>query len=537
MTRHTLRFASALLSTLFLVSCGTVSGPSDGSLPGGGSACATDFSCPVGEECGGGGCVPVATAIYDHIQTASALFRSYIDDSEVAWRAAHFDLLIGQIRADEIRAINPNARLFEYTNPRYFRDDAYEYQAALWAQSNGYDAEDIYLHYREDIVAPGWESKVIVEGYPAGEVPGWNPGGGSASATNRSQSRVVSHNFGQAKPYYLANTESPMLRGFLVDHITRLMDGSFHGSPHTTGPVDGILIDNSIFYPQFGEGVLSKSDEYFGLAMNNDHPYAVAFETLYPELAIALGTRFARTIDVMPNYGHVLFLDYANRVAENVQKTTPWIWGEVWLSYRGTSLPTSGSQRCITYEKDYDKAIRNIVDETRAGARRVIGANDYAGSGAGSARGRLLTLGVYYLVHNANTFYMYETDGLHINTGRIKDWAWNPAVAFNVGTPVVNAPGIVDYKGNTGTSEHYVFASGSDPHAPTLTYRVLAREFSNALVLVKLLPEGSRIDDLSITTHGLDGTHLPLLEDGTAGAPVTEATLRNNEALILIKSN
>jgi hypothetical protein len=63
---------------------------------------------------------------------------------------------------------------------------------------------------------------------------------------------------------------------------------------------------------------------------------------------------------------------------------------------------------------------------------------------------------------------------------------------------------------------------------------VYGRRFTNALVLVKLLPAGSTTDNLSITTHTLDGTYAPLQADGNIGAPVTQASIRNNEALILI---
>lgn len=534
-----LRFAFVWLTALaLLVSCGSMAGPGDGSGGSiGGGACPTDFSCGLGEECGDGGCTTVVPSIYPHIQTASALFRAYIDDDELAWRAAHFDLLIGQVHADRIRAINPNARMFDYINARYYRDDEYELQARGWAQTHGYNPEDFYLHYRQDIVAPGWESKVIVEGYEPGVVPGYDPGNPAATATVRSQARVVSHYYGQLQPYHLANVDDPAMRRFLVDYIASHMDGSFFGNSYLTGPVDGILVDNGIFYPQFGEGLLPESEEYFGIPMDENHPYAVAYETLYPELARELGKRFGRTVDVMPNYGHVYFLDFPNRAAESVQTTTPWIWGEVWLSYRGTSTPTTGSLRCITYEKDYAKAVTNIIAETRAGARRVIGANDHVGGGTGSARGRIFTLAMYYLVHNVNTFYMYETQGSHASAGRVEDWAWNRAVAFNVGAPEINPAGVADYAGNTNTREHYVFATGTDPVNGGLTYRVLARHFENALVLVKMLPEGSVVNDYSITVHPLNGTYLPLLDDGTTGPPVTEATLRNNEAMILVKTN
>jgi hypothetical protein len=79
-----------------------------------------------------------------------------------------------------------------------------------------------------------------------------------------------------------------------------------------------------------------------------------------------------------------------------------------------------------------------------------------------------------------------------------------------------------------------VFASGPDPYKPTLTYRVLARRFTHALVLVKMLPEGSVEDSRSFTVHALGGSYRPLLANGTLGAPLTQVALRNNEATILI---
>jgi hypothetical protein len=63
---------------------------------------------------------------------------------------------------------------------------------------------------------------------------------------------------------------------------------------------------------------------------------------------------------------------------------------------------------------------------------------------------------------------------------------------------------------------------------------VFARRFTHALVLVKLLPQGSVDDARSTTVHALGGSYRPLLADGTLGTPVTQASIRNNEALILI---
>jgi len=499
--------------------------------------CVTDFSCPYGQECLDGSCASIQPSLYPHIQTASAIWRTPLDGAETAWRATHYDLMIGTVRPDEVRPLNPYARVFEYTLTRYHAFNTGSLTATAWAIAHGYDPEDFYLHYREDVYVPTWEGKVIVPGFPAGMVPGWNPGGGGnpASATLRSQSRVIAYYRGEPLPWYLANVAHSGFRQFLAERTTGLINGVFYtGSPFATGPIDGVVGDESIYYPIFGEGLLDHSTEYYGIPLTDNHPYAIAVEELYPYLAQSLLNAIGNTVDVMPNYGHVLFLNYANRSAINIQATTPWIWGEVWVTFTGSSTPTSGSNRCITYDKDYLNAVREIVEQTRANGRRVLGARDIANGTAGTARGKIFTLALYYLVHNQLTYYMYETASGHALPGHISTWAWNPAVEFDVGQPIFIPPTAVDFEGNAATNQHWVFAAGSDPYQPALTYRVLARRFTRALVLVKMLPQGSVDDDRSFTTHPLGGSYRPLLADGTLGAGVTEARLRNNEALILI---
>jgi hypothetical protein len=514
------------------MACAQSSGPSDTDRSPG--ACVTDLSCPFGQECDGSACAPLGPSLYAHIQTASALFRGYLDPAELQWRAQHYDLVIGMAEADALRAANPHIRIFEYLNTRYL---VHPVEASAWASAHGHDPEDFYLHYREDTTVPTWETTVLVPGYPPGVVPGWNPGGGGnpATATSRDQSRIPGFWSGLPEPWYLANVDHAGYRAFLREHAAELIEGTFWSSGFASGPVDGIVCDNAIYYPIFQEGRIDRSAEYYGVAMTDDHPYAIAYETLYPDLAEHLFDEFASTRDVMPNYGHVYFLQYANRSAINVQTTTPWIWGEVWVTYTGQWSPTTGSSRCITYEGDYANAVRKIVEQTRAGGRRILGARDIANGSAGTDRGKLFTLGIYYLLHNAHTYYMYETLSGHAGGAHISAWAWNPAVTFDVGQPDQIPIGATDFQGNASTKEHWLFASGPDPYDPALTYRVLARRFTNALVLVKMLPDGSVTDDRSITAHALDGTYAVLQADGTLGPAVTQATIRNNEALILVE--
>ena len=536
-----MRFA-LIAATAMACACGTRTGPDGGPVAG---SCVDDFACPDGQECGPGGCQPVAATLYPHIQLASALLSAYADPEDVSWRAGHYDLLIGALHGhvDAMRAVNPDVRLFEYVLVRRHPDEPGLDPAERWARSRGIDPEDFYLHYREDVDRPDLAGTVIVPGYPAGIVPGWNPDPGPedppATATARPESRVP-FTPGPAGMMFMPAVELPGYRAFFASLVARLVDGSFYGAPHASGPVDGIMCDVALYYPVFDEGLVGHTDIYAGVPMDNNHPYARAFETLYPELALRLFQTFNHAVRVMPNYGHVYFLEYDSPWPRNLQRTTPWGWAEVWLTYTGGSSPTRGSNRVITWERDYENAVASIVRRTRDGARRVLGGRDRPLSdGSGSDRGRILLLALYYMTHNHNTWFLYETVSNHGvgRTGTLSTWAWNPAVEFDVGQPAAVPAGSVDFEGRSGTREHYVMAQGADPYNPALTYRVLARRFENALVLAKMLPDGSVTDDRSITTHPLDASYFVLEADGSPGALVTQASLRNNEALILIPAD
>lgn len=502
-----------------------------------GAAC-RDSDCRPGEECEGAGCVPVRPALYPHIQLASVLFRDYNDDAEVEWRATHADLVIGRtvVHADRMRELNPHVRLFEYGVFRYYfyPDDAEE-----WASLHGYPVENFFLHYREDVNVPGYESIIVVPGFPPGVVPGWNPnwrpGDPPASATEPEESRAVGVPHAGVSAQRLANITNSWYRRFLVDQMERLADGSLYGAVAATGPVDGILVDHGVYYPFFNEGVLEKTTDFYGVPLDDSHPYARGFVSFYPELDEALADRMGKPIDLMPNFSDIFFLAYPDPLSEAVLDVTDWAWAETWIMFRGNSSPTSGSTRAITYEQDYENAIATTARHARRGTRCVLGARDVMLSPMGSDRGRLFTLALYYLVHNANTFYQYESYATHTYSADVSEWQWNPAVSVDVGRPDLVPAGHSDFEGRMGTVEHYEFASGPDPYDGSLTYRVLARRFTKALVLVKMLPRGSVVDDRSITIHALDRPYKVLRSDGTLGTDtVTSVSLRNNEGVILV---
>ena len=97
---------------------------------------------------------------------------------------------------------------------------------------------------------------------------------------------------------------------------------------------------------------------------------------------------------------------------------------------------------------------------------------------------------------------------------------------------------IPDFLNNYNSIEHFIFANGPDPSKITDTYKVLAREYENALILVKLRPTStSLIGPVSQTMHELNGTYHYLYPNGTLGSSIKTILLGNNEAAILIKDD
>jgi hypothetical protein len=153
----------------------------------------------------------------------------------------------------------------------------------------------------------------------------------------------------------------------------------------------------------------------------------------------------------------------------------------------------------------------------------VIDSHPQGGS-VSDPRLQIGTLAYYYLIADPNSTFLDVNGGY----SPASSWSqhWIPAVTYDVGQPM-------------GTWSQ--FASGADPAAPSLSYRVYQREYANALVLYKPLSFGNNttgsLGDASATTHRLDGDYYVLKADGTLGDRVSSITLRNGEGAILIKAS
>ncbi len=159
-----------------------------------------------------------------------------------------------------------------------------------------------------------------------------------------------------------------------------------------------------------------------------------------------------------------------------------------------------------------------------AGEPLVVIDSHPGGGSTIDARTQIATLAYYYLVADPERTFLMFYGGYNPSSTWIQHWA--PASTVNVGTP---------------TGEMTTFASGLDPANSALTYKVFARDYTNALVLYKPLSyaqgkgEGTT-GTTTATTHQLGGTYRRVNSNGTLGIAVTSVTLRNGEGVLLVKA-
>ncbi len=140
-------------------------------------------------------------------------------------------------------------------------------------------------------------------------------------------------------------------------------------------------------------------------------------------------------------------------------------------------------------------------------------------------------LASHYLINHPNAHFMYHVGNAGnyggYPYGNFKTTHWHKNMEINIGVPLAKTG--TDYWGDTDTNRFYEFASGSG-------YKVLAREYSYALVLANFDSGGWDNIGNNPTTLDLGGEYYPLLADNTNGPAITSITLGSSEGVILLKS-
>lgn len=165
-----------------------------------------------------------------------------------------------------------------------------------------------------------------------------------------------------------------------------------------------------------------------------------------------------------------------------------------------------------------------VAARLASGASYLVLDTHPGGGTSTDARTQLGALAYYYLLADPQRTFINFNGGYNPSSSWTEHWT--DAVKVDVGQPA-------------GAMK--VFATGTDPGNAALTYRVLAREYSNALVLYKPLSyatgkgEGTTFANTA-TTHQLGGRYRAVNANGTLGPVVTSITLMNGQGAVLVKA-
>ena len=144
----------------------------------------------------------------------------------------------------------------------------------------------------------------------------------------------------------------------------------------------------------------------------------------------------------------------------------------------------------------------------------------------------------HYCINHDNAWFMiHEGTPLYGGspTGTIIDGQYTPpngthwlqTQSVDVGTPVVRAG--LDYWGVADTDRFYT-------HSTPGAHVVLARDYTNALVVCRFGSGGFGSIGTDATALALGGTYYELLADNTTGAAITSITLGQSEGAVLMRN-
>lgn len=484
--------------------------------------------------------------------------------------ATHYDAIIGG--GKDLTSYSDNqSPSFTYTNYYCIYVGNSEYQnAQAWAQSHNVNFEDFFIHYAEPTEACyGSECYIL----PAGSrVPSyeWYGSGGDLTKTG---ARVI------------MNPGNPNYRAWKLDYLQERFTANSN--------INGVFIDNTTFA---GVGIKSPYtiisggtyQEYPGENRGTD--YGDDLVTMFREFKQKFGTNKVQ----VPNISN--YADSQTRIELAYNCTSDPLCPYIWGVYR-ESLIKSNTQ--------FHFPVDSIQNAENAGVQNLMG-----GFAPLNSRYQIPYLAEYYLLKRDSTYFFpflqYYHDGWGIDPRKNQ---WFEAVSYDIGQPVNDPSEAAKYKkyfsgidpsspaktsmnvtevtksgysyiitdptknwvdeqwkGLTavfpsGYVKTNIYHSGSNwislynpeeiPKAGkyyigNYAYQVLGREFENALVLFKPLPNYlvTETGDLSATTHNLPATsdnptgrYYSLNSDGTLGPAITSITLRNTDGVILIKES
>jgi len=454
---------------------------------------------------------------------------------DTTFKATHFDQVFSHTSfKTAYRNINPQIKIGSYRNYSALYDDEFADLVTAWCatQTPTCDPQDLIIHNKQDVgtrcdyfnqcrTFKGWNESCSPNCTPA------------ATAINRAESRAPN---AWDLDWSDVNFTNPNWVAFNNQATLSTLTGG-----GTTSDI--ILTDNGDFYPPGSS--YDKTVEYFGIALNQSHPRIQQAFDAQNNLGDYTSGQIGKHIAVAPN-ARSMYWYFHPYFHAGYQSLNGPIEIEVWIDWNDVNTPSGGVPRAVHYASDYLQS-KNLLEESLQGKKFFL--QGVSSTNTNKDKAKIFLLSHFYLLNNKNLSFAFRDataysrdENNFFPTGPVQDYLYLPAIEYNVGQPIVNTLNKNDIFGNTNTTEHFLWATGNDPSTPnsisagtTKTYNIFARQYDNALVLLKYRTYGGLLGATSRTTHALGGQYKKLKADGTLDSEIISSiTLENNEGAILI---
>ncbi len=443
--------------------------------------------------------------------------------TEATWLAKHHDVIIGAQRHgsdtrfdkmqvttyDRLKAGNPGVTLLGYIPYQTVMSWMSSWMES-YATSQGLNPEDLYCHYQVDTTVRLRNGQYkTIPGYPNG------------SASTRMASRVVSSWWSGSLPNICPTSSTfrtvyteLVKEAVTIDRAARkYLDGllldTFEGSVDETWD---LKFENTVELRNLGISTGDPARRRVGDDM----------VSLRNQLQTAVQTLIGRTAYVMPNGADIdNFYQWYTDVYSSRYSTS---YNKFITEYLIT--PTfSGIGRIQRLKQVYDD-----LTNTSRPITYFLNSETAKNSGVPQAFTQFI-LATHYLVNHQNAIFSYHKGSASFygtESGSFQNTHWHKNIEVDIGTPVSRSG--ADYWGATGTNRFYVFADGGN------SYKLLAREYSKALVLAKFGSSGGwSAIGTNRTTHQLGGSYRQVNADNSLGPVITSITLGWGEGALLMK--
>ncbi len=463
---------------------------------------------------------------FPHINTFGVNFWDLAGDlPQIQWLAARQDWMFSnhmlkETSYDAAKAVNPNVKLIAYIAYNTY-EMVIQNWIKDWCQKNGYNFEDTFYHYYYDtkIKLRGTNpSTILVKGY----------GGGSAKTLQESRvpSTWASYSLGinQTTGEITRLNINPTSRVWRLGYQAYILENRIKINASRGKYADGIQLDSfdGMVYETFSLQ-LERTIEMRNLGKyTRADANAQAADDLIAamkDLKTYLSNQVGRPILTIPNTGDVdSFYQWRKFIYEDRLSD----YSHVMVEYMVRA--GSSNYRIKRLQQVYDTMVNKGLVFFARNETSILDVSEKV---------KQFLLASHYLINHPNYILMYHRGSPQFYggtpAGQFYTTHWHKNLEFNIGTPIRRCS--PDYWGESCSDKFFLFASSID-------YKIVAREYTQALVLAKFGVKGFVANaGMNPTIHKLDRVYTLLQPDNSLGPPITEITLGDSEGAILIKGN